>query len=199
MLRLFSYAPRARSASPTASNSSISPAIWQTPVDTFRQQDQHPGFAAARMAATRRSLQWFGYRAEPAIRKVMCSTRRVLCRANRFSACRSPTTGLSRLSARALQGYLVKACAAGQDCRLSCRRLVTLGGGPQHRIACAAADVGRERDPHAGLNETSLIEQTRAENKFNIDKGGDQVAAIAATFHLLVQVRIAGSGSWGTV
>src|SRR5208337_2086709 len=34
-----------------------------------------------------------------------------------------------------------------------------------HRIARAPADVGRECDPDAGLNQTSLIEQARAEKE----------------------------------
>ena len=57
------------------------------------------------------------------------------------------------------------------------QRLVALGGGPQHRIARAPADVGRERDPDAGVDQASLIEQARAEKEVRCrTEGGDRPA-----------------------
>ena len=43
--------------------------------------------------------------------------------------------------------------------------LVALGGRPKHRIARAPADVGRERDRHAGPDEPCHIEQSRSQEQ----------------------------------
>ena len=44
---------------------------------------------------------------------------------------------------------------------LQLHHLVGLGGGAQHRIGRAAADIGRERDAHAGGVEPLIVEQAR--------------------------------------
>ncbi|HEX3726049.1 MAG TPA: glycosyltransferase family 39 protein [Pirellulales bacterium] len=45
---------------------SIARGLSDRPIETFREQDQHPGFAAAVLASTR-AAEWLGYRGEPQV------------------------------------------------------------------------------------------------------------------------------------